>query len=79
MNTNRPNNKPTHTIRHGAVSASIWAQPGEKGTMYNVTFDRSYRDGDEWKHSPSFGTNNLLLLSLIAARAFEWIASQPKK
>ena len=31
----------------------------------------------EWKNSTSFGRNNLLLLSLMAMRAFEWIAGQP--
>jgi hypothetical protein len=35
--------------------------------------------GDAWKNSTSFGRNNLLVLSLIAARAFEWIGSQPRQ
>ena len=47
--------------------------------MFNVTFQRSYKDGENWKTSSSFGRNNLLVLSLIAARAFEWIASQPSE
>ena len=46
--------------------------------MFNVTFQRAYKEGEEWRNSTSFGQNNLLLLSLIAARAFEWIAGQPK-
>ena len=75
--TAQQTNKPAHTIRHGAISASIWEQATEKGPMYNVTFQRAYKEGDEWKNSTSFGRNNLLLLSLMAARAFEWIAGQP--
>jgi hypothetical protein len=71
-------NQPIHRIRQGAVSASIWRQETAKGPMFNVTFQRSYKDGDTWKTSTSFGRNNLLVLSLIAARAFEWIGSQPK-
>ena len=70
-------NKPVHTLRNGPISASIWRQDTEKGPMFNVTFQRSYKEADEWKHSTSFGRNNLLLLSLMAMRAFEWIASQP--
>ena len=70
------NNQPIHKIRHGAVSASIWQQETEKGPLFNVTFQRSYKDGDDWKNSSSFGRNNLLVVSLIAARAFEWIANQ---
>ena len=77
MPVNAPNqNQPLHRIRHGAVSASIWRQDTDKGPLYNVTFQRSYKDGDTWKHSTSFGRNELLVLSLIATRAFEWIGSQ---
>jgi hypothetical protein len=77
--TSTPNNKPVHTIRHGVVSASIWRQESDKGSVFNVTFQRSYKDGDDWKNSTSFGRNNLLVVSLIAARAFEWIGNQPRQ
>lgn len=73
------NNQPVHRIRHGAVSASIWRQETEKGVAFNVTFQRSYKDGDTWKNSTSFSRNSLLVVSLIAARAFEWIGNQPKQ
>ena len=77
--TAKQSNKPVHTIRNGSISASIWRQDTEKGPMFNVTFQRSYKEGEEWKNSTSFGRNNLLLLSLLAIRAFEWIASQPRQ
>jgi hypothetical protein len=70
---------PVHRIRHGAVSASIWQQETKKGPMFNVTFQRAYKDGDDWKNSSSFGRKDLLVLGFIAARAFEWISDQPKK
>ena len=76
--TAQTSNKPVHTLRHGVISASIWRQDTEKGPMFNVTFQRSYKEGEEWKNSTSFGRNNLLVLSLLAMRAFEWIASQPR-
>ena len=75
----KSNNQPVHQIRHGAVSASIWCQETDKGQMFNVTFQRAYKDGDAWKNTNSFGRNNLLVVSLIAARAFEWIGSQPRQ
>jgi hypothetical protein len=71
-------NQPVHHIRHGAISASIWRQETDKGPAFNVTFQRSYKDGEDWKTSASFGRSNLLVLGLIAARAFEWISSQPR-
>jgi len=70
--------QPVHKIRHGAVSASIWRQETDKGPMFNVTFQRAYRDGETWKNSGSFGRRDLLVVGLIAARAFEWIATQPR-
>lgn len=43
------NNKPVHKIRIGNITASIWANEGQKGTFYNVTINRSYKDGIQWK------------------------------
>lgn len=75
----RSNRQPEHKIRHGAVSASIWRQETDKGSIFNVTFQRSYKEGNDWKNSNSFGKQNLLVIGLIAARAFEWIGSQQAK
>ena len=69
-------NQPVHKIRHGLISASIWRQDTEKGPMFNVSFQRSYKEGDAWKTSTSFGRNDLLVLGLMATRAFEWIEAQ---
>jgi len=76
--SDKSGNQPIHHIRHGAVTASIWRQETAKGPMFNVTFQRSYRDkdSDTWKTSTSFGRQNLLVLSLVAARAYEWINGQ---
>src|SRR5258708_301159 len=77
----RTNSKsqPIHKIRHGAINASIWRQETNKGPMFNVTFQRAYKDGDDWKNSASFGRKDLLVLGFIAARAFEWIGTQPRE
>lgn len=77
--SDKSRNQPVHRIRHGAISASIWQQDTDSGPMFNVTFQRSYKDGETWKTSASFGRQNLLVLSLIAARAYEWISNQKTK
>lgn len=71
--------QPVQKIRHGAVSASIWQQETDKGPMFNVTFQRTYKDGEALKNSGSFGRRDLLVIALIASRAFEWIANQLQK
>lgn len=79
-NPNNPpsTNQPVHKIRHGNLSTSIWRQDSDKGPLYNVSFQRSYREGDSWKTSTSFGRQDLLMISLMATRAFEWIEAQPQ-
>jgi hypothetical protein len=59
------------------IPPNIWANQTEKGTRYNGTFERSYRDGEEWKSPQSFDRDDLLLLGLMTQWAFEWIVAQP--
>jgi hypothetical protein len=79
QNDTPSNARPVHRIRHGAVTASIWRQESDKGPLFDVTFQRTYKDKDKWKYSGSFGRKDLLVVSLIAARAFEWIATESQK
>jgi hypothetical protein len=75
-------NRPVHTIRYGAVRAAIWRNLVDNGNasrpMYNVTFSRSYKDGDRWKTSASFGLDDLLVLSKTANDAHSFICEQQR-
>ena len=68
-----PKQRPVHEIRLGRIRAAIWANQNDNGTWYNVTFSRSYKDGDEWRSSASFGRDELLTLSKVADLANSWI------
>jgi hypothetical protein len=37
--------------------------------MYSVTFSRSYKEGERWKDSASFGVDDLLTLAKAANEA----------
>lgn len=79
MNPNLPEPKtarPVHEIRLGLIKAAIWANPTREGVMHNVTFERSYRDGDEWRTTASFGRDDLLKLAKVADQAHSWITQQ---
>ena len=40
-------NRPAHEIRYGGIKAVIWRNQTSNGTMFNVTFARLYKDGEE--------------------------------
>lgn len=65
---NKPQ-QPVAKVKIGAVSAAIWANETEKGTRYNATIERRYRDGEEWKTSGSYGRDDLLTLAKVADQA----------
>jgi len=77
---NTPNaNKPAHEIRLSGVRATIWKNDTDNGPRFNTTFERSYRDGEEWKSTDSFGRDDLLTVGFVATEALRWIAQQPTK
>ena len=43
------NAKPVAEVRIGAIKAAIWKNEAGNSTRHNVTFQRIYKDGDEWK------------------------------
>jgi hypothetical protein len=60
-------NPPVAKIRVDLINASIWKNPTDKGTFYNVTFESRYRDGEgNWKSSHSYTSNDLLALAKAA-------------
>jgi len=66
-------NKPVHQIRIGRIRAAIWANQTDSGLWHNVTFERTYRDGEAWKSSDSYGRDDLLVLAKLADMAHSWI------
>ena len=76
----RASNKPVHTVRYGNVRAAVWRNLVDLGNnsrpMYSVTFNRSYKDGNDWRDTSSFGSDDLLLLAKAANDAHTWISGQ---
>lgn len=81
--TDKAANRPVHTIRYGAARAAIWRNMIDAGNasrpVYNVTFSRSYKDGDQWKESASFGLDDLLVLGKAANDAHTYICELRRK
>lgn len=69
-------NKPIGKVKIGALTAAIWKTELDNGPVFNVTFDRVYRDKEgNFKHSDSFSTRDLLALAKLADRAHTVIVS----
>lgn len=65
--------KPVASFRVGNVKAAVW----KNDSHHNVTFVRSYKDGEgNWKDGDSFSHADLLNLGKVAERAEEFIAAQ---
>lgn len=73
---NQPKNKPVAKLRQGRIAADIWRNDSEQGTRFSVTFTRSYRckETGDWKTTPSYGRDDLLLLSKLADQAHSKIS-----
>ena len=54
---------PVARVKVRTVQASIWARSTDKGTFFDTSFQRGYRDGEgNWKNTQSFDLNGLLAL-----------------
>ena len=68
--------QPVMKLEIRALKAAIWRNESENGPWHNVTLERVYKDGDEWKSSASFGRDDLLELAKLANNAHTWIVEQ---
>lgn len=80
MGAEQQHQPPVHSIRAGAVQASVWNNTSDalQREYFTVTFSRRFRQGEEWKESKSFHRNDLPILAKIANDAHTWIQGQEK-
>lgn len=70
-------NTPIHRIRLSTLSVAIFENETDGGQIfYNTQFNRSYRSGDSWKQTRSFGKDDLLNLAKLSDLAHSWIHEQ---
>ena len=76
----KDSNKPVKSFRLRGITASIFENSSEDGkSFYKVTLQRSYKQGDEWKSTNSFGRDDLPLVSLLTKQAWEFILNTESK
>ena len=75
----RSSNMPVFTCRHRALKAAVWKNDTENGPMFNTTVTRSYRDGDEWHDSGSFGYDDVLIVAELLRTCHGFISREMAK
>ena len=76
--------QPEKTFRMGLVSASVFVNEFDVGdgkrkvrrTRRNVVLQRSYKDGEEWKQTNSFGLGDLPAAVRVLELAQSFVESQ---
>src|SRR5258708_7875133 len=73
----KENNRPVKVYRFRSVSASVFENnaktDGRDRTFHKVSLQRSYRDGDGWKTTTSFGRDELPIAKLLLEQAWQYI------
>ena len=67
--TTEEKQKPVQKVQSGPVTGAIWENEGKEGSFYSVTFERRYKDGEEYKNSSSYGSNDLAHLAMVSTKA----------
>ncbi len=58
--------QPIKRIKIGAVSATIWANESESGTLrYSITIVRNYLKDDSWHETSSFSVSDLPIVAKL--------------
>ncbi len=69
-------NAPVFSCRHRALKAAVWKNDTESGPFFNVTLSRSYKDGDTWKESGSYGYDDILIVAELLRTCHGFISRE---
>lgn len=72
----RSANGPVFAVRHRALKATVWRNETASGPFYNTTVSRSYKEGDIWKESTSFGYDDLLIVAELLRSCYAFISGE---
>ena len=68
---------PEKTIKVGGIQLAIWTNETTKGTFQSITIDKSYKDGETWKHTKSLKPSDLVKVQLGITKVLEYLFLKP--
>jgi len=61
----------------GSIKAAIWSDSRIVNNavvqLHSVKIDKSYKDGEEWKHTGTFNAEDLPKVAVVAMEAYKFI------
>jgi hypothetical protein len=67
---------PAHKFRIGALQATIWRNPSDKGNWYSVKLARGYKADEGWREADNLGFDDLLSAAKLLDQSHTWITHQ---
>ena len=64
---------PEHTVKCGGIQIAVWTNESSKGVFQSITIEKSYKDGDSWKHTKSFKPNDLVKIQIGLNKVLEYL------
>ena len=72
--------KPEATFKAGAIQASVFMNvrkvKGKELKIPSVSFQKRYKEGEEWKSTSSLNTNELPKAILALGRAYQYLLTR---
>lgn len=72
--------QPVTKFRDGTLEVAVWGNETDEGRIwYSISFERSYKDGDEWKKTTKLNADDALPVAHLLTKAHDAIIGLPKK
>ena len=65
-----------HVIKYGLIKATIQMRFTKGKFRFSLALVRLYLDGDCWKESKRFGSDDIPVMRLVLDKAYGWIWKQ---
>ena len=70
-------NKPVKVFRYRGISASVFENfsqtDGEQVRFFKVNLQRTFKQGEDFKHNASFGRDEIPIARLVLDRAWQFV------
>ena len=65
--------KPVHVVRRGLIVVRVWRKRTRRQRSYSTSVVRLFRNGNAWKESARFDSQDVPVIRLALDEAFVWM------